>query len=327
MKSVDHFFNYLWYSKKNWLSILLIPFSFIFRTIVFIRYFCYQKNIFKSYRPQVPVIVVGNITVGGTGKTPIVMSLVKALQARGLQPGVISRGYRGSSTQTKIVLASDPASLVGDEPLLLAKNLSCPVVMGKSRVEAVKFLVAHHDCTIVISDDGLQHYALQRDLELVVVDGTRRYGNEYCLPAGPLREPLSRLKSVDMILVNGGGIGNEISCPAVFTGSVISVSQDNKKSLADFKQRRVHAVAGVGNPGRFFEMLSAFGIDVVPHPFPDHHHFQKSDFIFLEPLPILMTEKDAVKCADFNLENAWAVPIEVVLPQRVVGAVLKEINL
>lgn len=293
------------YKPLNLLSLLLIPFSYVFCGIVFLRRWLYRLELFKSVKFDVPVIVVGNITVGGTGKTPLVIALAEALKEKGLKPGIVSRGY-GAKIRTPTPVSEDSHyNEVGDEPLLIARRTNCPVVVYRKRVEAVRYLLSHFDCDIVICDDGLQHYALQRDIEIVVVDGQRQFGNGFCLPAGPLREPVSRLKTVNFIIVNGGGrIKAKVSAP-IYT---MNLTPQKILSVSDFKTeieptllktKIVHACAGIGHPKRFFETLRAMKLRIFEHLFPDHYPFRKEDFNFGEDALILMTEKDAVKCTSF----------------------------
>jgi tetraacyldisaccharide 4'-kinase len=301
-----------WYRPSlDVVTFLLLPFSWIFRFAVFLRRYFYQKKILKSFKFSVPVIVVGNITVGGTGKTPFVIWLADFLQQNHFRPGIVSRGVGGQQQKNPrwVDMNSDPA-LVGDEAVLLAKRSGAPVVIGVDRVAAVKELLSKSNCNIVISDDGLQHYRLARDLEIVIVDGDRQFGNHQLLPAGPLREPVSRLKTVDVVIENGKSM-------KLVGGHLVSLDQSQKISLADFKNQKVHAVAAIGNPARFFETLRAHQISLVEHIFPDHYLFQKNDFDFGDDLPIVMTEKDAVKCFQMNLKNAWYLPVEAVIDKEV----------
>ncbi len=266
-------------------------------------------------RLPVPVIVVGNIAVGGTGKTPFTIWLVERLREWGWTPGVISRGYGGNSPgwPQPVTADSDPA-VVGDEPVLIATRAGCPVVVGPDRLAAARALLAACDVDIVVSDDGLQHYRLWRDLEIVVVDASRGLGNGALLPAGPLREAPSRLGEVGLVVTNGTGWTSPV--PASQLTMRLAASQvrslDGKSTapLAQFAGQTVHAVAGIGNPARFFSMLSQQGIQLVMHPFPDHHPFQRADLEFGDALPVLMTEKDAVKCRGYADEGRWVVPVE-----------------
>ncbi len=296
----------IWY-ENNVLQYLLFPLSLIYRTLISIRRFLYKKNIFKTHKFNIPLIIVGNITVGGTGKTPLVIALVKALQKNGFHPGVISRGYGGKSKIWPVFVDknSDPV-LVGDEAILIAKNTGVPVVVGPKRVESVVLLTKQRDARInvIVSDDGLQHYALDRTIEIAVIDSTRGFGNGFCLPAGPLREPISRLKFVDFIVVNG----KEILDAATHTHTtmqfviddIINIIDDNKKiTPSELKHKKIMVIAGIGNPDRFFESLRALDLSFETSVFPDHYFFQQKDFESLTADIILMTEKDAVKCGTF----------------------------
>jgi len=302
----------IWY-KDAFLGILLLPFAYIFSDIVRIRRYLYRRGILKSLTLPVPVIVVGNITVGGTGKTPLIIWLAELLKNAGYKPGIISRGYGGQSeTWPQIVNENSDVSKVGDEALLIAKQTRLPLVVGPSRVESAKKLLTKFDCTVVLSDDGLQHYKLNRDIEIAVVDGERRFGNGYCLPAGPLREPISRLSSVDFIVVNGNKYGdNEFSMQLV-GDTAINLSTGEIKPLQEFRGIECHALAGIGNPERFFKLLESNGLICTTHSFPDHYQFQRSDIEFGDDKPVLMTEKDAVKCTHFAGQHHWYLPVKAV---------------
>jgi tetraacyldisaccharide 4'-kinase len=302
----------LWYEPHP-LSLLLAPFGRVFAMIAAERRRAYDSGLLHRVRLPVPVIVVGNITVGGTGKTPLVVWLVERLRVMGRRPGVVSRGYGGRARRwpQRVTAGSDPAE-VGDEPVLIARRCACPVVVAPQRVSAARTLLAEYDCDVIVCDDGLQHYALARDLEIVVMDGARRLGNGRCLPAGPLRESPSRLQSVDLVVVNGkpregeyamhlaGGWAQSLRDPAV------------ERPLDDWCGQTVHAVAGIGNPQRFFTHLRAHGLEVIEHPFADHHRFQADDLAFGDTRPLLMTEKDAVKCRAFAGADRWVVPVSAV---------------
>lgn len=264
-------------------------------------------------RLPIPVIVVGNIAVGGTGKTPFVIWLTRQLIKWGWRPGIISRGYGGTSATwpRRVVDFSNPAE-VGDEPVLLARETGVPVCVGPDRLTDARLMIENEEVDILISDDGLQHYKLPRDLEFVVVDGSRGLGNRQLLPAGPLREPPERLDEVDLIVINGRGWKSPqegaVDMELVPTAAR-AMAGGKQRALAEFKGETVHAVAGIGNPARFFSMLSRQGIQLVMHPFPDHHPYVKTDFDFGDELPVLMTEKDAVKCRDFADARLWVVPV------------------
>ena len=308
-----------------WLN---FPLACLFVALLSFRRFLYRIGILGSWRSPIPVIVVGNITVGGTGKTPLVIWLVKQLRACGYSPGIISRGYKGDARVPKEVLDKDIASLVGDEPLLMARRTSCPVWVGRDRSAAARGLIkAHPECDVIISDDGLQHYALQRDFEIVVVDGARMYGNQLMLPFGPMREPFSRLSSVDAIVVNGSEFGKANEFQMRLRGDLFySLTSPEKTVQADyFYNKKVHAVAGIGNPRRFFSYLRRLGLDVLEHDFPDHYQFQVSDLQMPGADIILMTEKDAVKCLHFARGNVWVLPVEAEvsggLEDKVIGKI------
>lgn len=294
----------------NIVSLALWPLSIIYCAIVVLRRFAYQTRVLKSYSVDLPVIVVGNITVGGTGKTPLVVWLADWLKTRGHRPGIILRGYGGhSETWPRQVRAETSTDEVGDEAVLLLRRTACPVVAAPDRVAAARELVNNNDCTIIISDDGLQHYRLCRDYEISVVDGQRGYGNGFCLPAGPLREPAGRAKKVDLVVINGkaeeGALAMEVKPTAIR-----NMKSNEQVPLDKFKNRAVHAIAGIGNPARFFDTLRGIGAETTNHPFPDHHRFSEYDLDFGDNRDIIMTEKDAVKCARFAGANCWVLEVE-----------------
>ncbi len=310
MKKLERY----WYSSRA--PFWLLPLSWLFRAVVAFRRWAYRIGLFRSYDVPVPVIVVGNISVGGTGKTPFVTWLVLLLQKAGYHPGIVSRGYGGKAERwpQQVRTDSDP-NMVGDEPVMLAQRCSCPIVAAPDRVTAAKQLLKHEACDVIITDDGLQHYRLRRDIELAVVDGERRFGNGHCLPAGPLREPTSRLNEVDFVISNGVANRREFAM-SLDTRGLKSVANDSMaQSFNDLVGKKVHAVAGIGNPHRFFQLLRHRGLDVIEHPFPDHHHFQPHDLQFNDDLAILMTEKDAVKCRRFVTPQMWYVPVQAHLPE------------
>lgn len=292
-----------WYEKKYSLFIfLLLPLSVIFWVIVSLRRFAYQIGFIKSHKAPIPVIVVGNITVGGSGKTPVIIALCQLLQEKGYRPGVISRGYGGSYQSHAWVTANSDPRDVGDEPVLIARRTNMPVVVAKRRIDAINLLLARGDCNIILSDDGLQHYALQRDMEIAVV---KTLGNCFLLPAGPLREPVSRLKQVNLVVhpqLSGDRLVN------LFDSSL-------RKSVTQLAGQFIHAVAGIGQPRGFFAYLEGMGAKVIPHAFPDHYAFKAEDIHFSDDLMIVMTEKDAVKCYPFAREHVWYLPVEAVFDE------------
>ncbi len=300
----------IWYGDSR-LGLPLLPLAIIFRLVVFLRETIYRLGLYKITRLPVPVIVVGNISIGGTGKTPLVIWLADFLRKQGFHPGVICRGYRGQahSWPQQVRPDSDPVA-VGDEAVLLAKRCRCPVAAGPKRAEAAAALLEYGHCDIIISDDGLQHLALARDVEIAVIDGERRFGNGRCLPAGPLREPISRLNSVDMLVVNGVAGRGEFGLQTI-PGAIHGVADKSRvlapESLSNYE---VHAVAGIGNPAKFFHTLRRLGLTPIEHPFPDHHPFVRADISFDDDRPVIMTEKDAVKCTFFAAPEHWYLSIE-----------------
>ncbi len=305
MPRLDRFWD-----TVNGVSLLLLPLSLVFGILAAVRRVLYRAGVLPVRHFPVPVLVVGNITVGGTGKTPLVIWLASYLRGRGLRPGIVSRGYGGRARHwpQQVRADSDPAS-VGDEAVMLARATACPVCVGPDRPAAVSALLAHTDVNIVISDDGMQHYALARDLEIAVIDGTRRFGNGFLLPAGPLREPKSRLRRVDMVVANGRAGHGEFAMK-LHQPVIRALAGDQDADAAAFAGRAVHAVAGIGNPQRFFDLLTRLGMNVIPHPFPDHYLFQAEDLRFEDGLPVLMTEKDAVKCRRLACPDCWVVRVE-----------------
>lgn len=308
-----------WYRPSlTWFTFLLLPFSWLFCLIITVRKWLYRANILKQIHLSIPVIVVGNITAGGTGKTPFVIWLVDWLQKHGYKPGIVSRGVSGVKHATPYqVQSNDAANKVGDEALLLAKNANCPIVICTQRAAAARYLQEILMCDIIISDDGLQHYQLARDVEIVIIDGARQFGNRQLIPAGPLRESIKRLKTVDLMVINGED-ASEISMQ-LQPVEIISIKNPEKKYLFnEFPEKEIDAVAGIGNPERFFLSLKQAGFNVSSHAFPDHHQYQASDFYFAKSSrPILMTEKDAVKCRAFADERYWYVKVNTVMTQAI----------
>lgn len=321
-KSIARWLQDAWY-KEMYISTIFMPISMLYDDIRRARRFFYKIGLFKKTKLPVPVIIVGNITVGGTGKTPLIIWLAKFLIEVGYKPGIISRGYKGDSTiDPQWVNNQTDVKQVGDEAVLLTKRTDCPVVVASKRGMAAKMLLDKADCEIIISDDGLQHYALERDIEIAVIDGERRFGNGYLLPCGPLREPIERLKTVDLVIVNGiAEEENEFSMSIAGELAVNLLTQE-EKLLTDFSLLPSHALAGIGNPKRFFDFLQAKNIAVDCHSFPDHHQFTAKDIRFKDDKPILMTEKDAVKCMGFASEKHWYIPIKAQPEQQFIDKLL-----
>jgi len=313
-----------WY-RLSPISVLLYPFSLVFRFAVAARRLLFRLGVLASERLQIPVVVVGNLTVGGTGKTPLVLALAAALRQSGLRPGILSRGYGGAGLEPRAVVAGEDPGRVGDEPLLLAERSGCPVWVGADRVAAARALCAvHPDCDVVLCDDGLQHYRLRRDFEIAVED-ERGLGNGLLLPAGPLREPADR--RVDATVVNGGEPRPGVFAMQLAVTGLYRVG-DASRQLApsDLAGKRLHAVAGIGNPERFFATLSSMGLAFSAHAFPDHHAFRAAELQFDDCDFVLMTEKDAVKCRRFGRRDLVAVRVEAGVDPALIDLILERIH-
>ena len=309
----------LWYGESataSWLQPLAALYGLLFR----LRRHAYERGWLKTYRAARPVIVVGNLSVGGTGKTPLVAWLAEQLSGSGLRVGIVSRGYGRSRQAPEVVHAESDWRHVGDEPMLLRELTGCDTVVARDRFAAAQQLVAL-GVDVIIADDGLQHLRLARDCEIVVVDGARGFGNGRLLPAGPLREPASRSHHASAVVVNGtpehasllageGKLSASTLQMSLLGGNAYRVDgSGGAQPLQHFSGKRVHAVAGIGNPARFFRDLRARGIDVVEHAYPDHHPFNAANLTFGDDLPVLMTQKDAVKCRSLATAQLWYVPV------------------
>ncbi len=323
MKQAD--IDRIWYGGERvplWMRVL-VPVYRMLRTAVRLSW---RSGLRTPTRLDLPVIVVGNITAGGTGKTPLVLALVDALRERGWHPGVVSRGY-GGSARSPILLddVPDPA-VVGDEPSLIRRRSGVPVAVGRNRVDAAK-LLRRAGVDVILADDGLQNPSLARDIEICVIDGERRLGNGRLLPAGPLRESAERLEKIDFLVCNAGQArAGEIPMRLLGSSASRVDGSEPPRPLAEFAGQPVHAVAGIGNPGRFFDSLRSHGIEVIEHAFTDHHALTAADLDFAETLPILMTEKDAVKCGSFADSRCWQVPVSAELPDSFLDAVERRLR-
>jgi tetraacyldisaccharide 4'-kinase len=301
-----------WY-KDSLISLCLSPLSLIYEGVVRLRKKLYALGILQKCRLPVPVIVVGNLTVGGTGKTPLIIWLARFLKEEGYKPGIISRGYGGQSQHWPqwVDSNSDPKA-VGDEAKLIANLTGCPMTVAPLRAAAGKMLLDRACCNIILSDDGLQHYALERDIEIAVIDGTRRFGNGYCLPSGPLREPITRLNEVDAVIVNGEKSAENEFSMHLQGDTAVNLMTGEEKSLREFAGFPCHALAGIGNPERFFKQLALSGLTCQTHAFPDHYSYRCEDIEFGDDWPVLMTDKDAVKCRAFAGNQHWRIPVVAV---------------
>lgn len=328
--------------QKQWMAytlwhILLIPISGLFFILSVVRKTLYKMGWLNTSQLSVPVIVIGNINVGGTGKTPLVIWLADQLRQAGYKPGIISRGYGGSIKTAQPVFAHSNPQQVGDEPVLLAQRAGCPVFICADRVAAGQALLnKHSECNVLISDDGLQHYRLQRDVEIIVFDSAKGFGNAALLPAGPLREPITRLKTVDAVVSNGGVaelqafadkhgvLPIEMQLQAKEFVNLLNGSL--KSTAAEFADQSLFAIAGIGNPERFFQQLRQMGLSFRSHAYPDHYAFSPKDFESAKAETVLMTEKDAVKCQAFAQANFWALPVYAEINGDLMAIILNKLS-
>lgn len=324
----------IWYEGGS-LYWVLLPLSGIYWVLISVRRALYRLGVFRRYRADVPVVVVGNITAGGTGKTPVTIWLTRELRDRGFVPGVVSRGYGGSRSgmSMRVDAASDP-EVVGDEPVLIARRTGCPVVVDADRTRAAEMLVAE-GVNVIIADDGLQHYRLDRTYEICVIDGARGLGNRRLLPAGPLRETIDRLCDVDQVLINGSLEGDSSALTTVEQNAIefklvaTEVARLNgslTRPIERFSDTTVHAVAAIGNPRRFFDMLRAHGMQVIEHAFRDHARLKRDDLEYGDGFEVLMTEKDAVKIEAAKSDKYWTVPVELVIEPVIAGPWIEQIE-
>ena len=309
--------NRVWYGRSL-ISTLFLPLSILYWLLISLRKAFYNSFLFSKKKFENPVIVVGNITVGGTGKTPMVIYLCEQLKKLGYQPGVASRGYGGSVRSTTLVENAHSADQVGDEAVLIFDRTRCPVMVGSDRVRVIDALMDRQHCNVVICDDGLQDYRFVHNVEIVMIDGERRFGNKRLLPAGPLRESISKIFKSDFCVVTGKSLP-EISADTMLlqTQKLYALNEPHKTLEFDLLSgKTIHAVAGIANPQRFFDVLAALGLRVVPHAYKDHAEITLQDLQFPDEYPVLITEKDAVKCKRFNLENVWVLPVTAQLPPK-----------
>lgn len=317
MKRVAHRIAAHW-QQRDLVSSALLPLSGLFRALVALRRAAYRHKLIGSTKVPVAVIIVGNLSVGGTGKTPLVVRLAQLLSAEGFRPAVLTRGYGGTERAPRVITVDSIAEEHGDEAVLLARRAGVPIYAGVDRAAVARFAVEQYpQCDVLICDDGLQHYRLARDLEIAVVDGRRAFGNGWMLPAGPLREPISRLDSVDAVVINDPMDG-DLARPCFtmkLVGKMLYNVADPQRRLVPtaLVGQTVHAVAGIGDPPRFFAALSALGLTVVPHAFADHYAFSEFDFTAFGDAPVIMTEKDAVKCTHFAAPSHWYLPVDAVV--------------
>lgn len=329
---MSNWFQAQWAAFTFW-HILLLPLSWLFGIIVFLRKTFYRLGLIKSIRLSVPVIIVGNINVGGTGKTPLVIWLAEQLKSAGYQPGIISRGYGGSAQQVTEVTPDSNTTLAGDEAVLISARTRCPVFVSSDRVSAgQQLLKSYPQCNVIISDDGLQHYRLQRDVEIAVYDASKGFGNGALLPAGPLRESKARLKAVDAIVSNGVESRKSLKllnplAMQLEAGEFYKLADPVQKiSVSELRGQKIFALAGIGNPQRFFDKLHDLGLQFESRVYADHYMFQPEDFTKIRADAVLMTEKDAVKCRAFAQANFWVLPVSADVDQRLVTIILSKLN-
>lgn len=302
-----------WGSSFNLLSVLLLPLSLLYWMVITVRRWAFSSGLLASYRAPIPVIVIGNISVGGNGKTPFTIALVEYLIAKGYKPAIVSRGYGGKSSDYPMeVFADSSVKQTGDEALLLKQTCNCPVMIDPKRPRAIRQLLANYSLDVIISDDGLQHYAMQRDIEVIMVDGERQFGNQWLIPAGPLRETVSRLSQADYVVTTGS---QQIKI-SPWNMQLVADKLINCKNLTTYsnpmsiKTQNIHAIASIGNPKRFFDTLLQLGFKITPHVFPDHYSFKPSDLEKFSSSPLIMTAKDAVKCRHFANSNWWYLTVQ-----------------
>lgn len=322
--------------QPRWWSFVLLPLSALYYLLYQLHKLVYRLGIKTRYRAPVPVIVVGNLTVGGAGKTPFVIALVKYLQGNGYKTGVISRGYANDSSSTCLVVDDTPVHLSGDEPAVIRQQTGAPIAVGASRKASIERLLEAHNLDVIVSDDGLQHHALAADIEVCLCDKTTPANNQWLLPAGPYREPISRLKRVDFIInhiveniaehVDDQEIALDRRFYCMSLKPSVPVKLLPSSTTETLVKQRIHAVAGIANPQRFFHSCQALGFEVIEHVFPDHHAYTKADFNFSEELPVLMTEKDAVKCYDFADAHMWYLPVSAQLDENLYTDILAKLE-
>ncbi len=309
---LSQFFNWIWYND-NKLKFFLYPLSVLFIIITFLRKIIYTNFFQTTFATKVPIVIVGNLSFGGTGKTSFIIWLAKNLSSTGLRVGIISRGYKGlySGKPTIVNSKSDPI-VTGDEATLIAKKTHCLTVIAHNRVDAAKHILRQKNIDIILSDDGLQHYKMKRDYEFIMFDGKRGIGNGLCFPAGPLREKSNRMNKADMLIINEGpyNLPNAIKSSLKIL-SIKQVEGTSLRKIEDFSGSNVHAVAGIGNPSRFFDLLRSYSVNVIEHPLPDHADIKTNDLFFNDKLPVFITDKDAIKYNFSINKNIWIVEVEL----------------
>jgi len=335
LRSLHEILNNQYYKKSSWI-LFLLPLSFIYFLIISFRSWAYKIGIFKSIKMDVPVVVIGNITIGGTGKTPLVIWLLEKLIKKGMNPGLICRGYKSNAKSPQEVLIDSKVSNVGDEALMIKlcfqrlHTTNIPIFVGKKKAQVGKALLnSYPNIDILISDDGLQHSELIRDFEIVVIDELRKFGNNFLIPTGPLRELKTKLNKVDAVIVNSRKLkASEYGYGMTYFGdALVNCLQSKHISDLDFLEKEIVAITGIGNPERFFEQLTNSGLKFKKVIFNDHHLFTESDFKDYDGMEIIMTEKDAVKCKSFAKDNFWYLPIYADVEERLFEKLIKKLRI
>ena len=324
--SVDQIFNNQYYKKSNWIY-LLIPISIFFYFFTSLKKYLYKNGLLKTIKIKVPVLIIGNITLGGTGKTPLALDLIENFLKKGLKPALISRGYGGSANNISEVFEFSDVRAVGDEALLIKAKSKIPVFIGKDRANVAKILLKKHpETSIIISDDGLQHHRLARDYEIIVVDSQRQFGNGLIFPAGPLRECISKLKQVDAVVYKGANSNTNFYQMKYITKYFKNLLTNKKAIFKDIKDKKIVAITAIGNPESFFSTLEGYDLEFKKVIFNDHYLFNKNDFIKYADYNIVMTEKDAIKCKKFATKNFWVLPLETKVDERLFQNILKKVT-
>ena len=326
MISVDHIFNNQYYKKSSWIY-FLIPFSIFFYFFSSLRKYLYKNGFLKIIKIKVPVLIIGNITLGGTGKTPLALDLIEKFLRKGLKPAIISRGYRGSANNITEVFESSDVTAVGDEALLIKTKSKIPVFIGKDRVSVAKILLKKYpETSIIISDDGLQHHRLARDYEIIVVDSQRQFGNGLIFPAGPMREGISKLKQVDAVVYKGTNSNSNFYQMKYITKHFKNLSTNKTAIFKGIQDKKIVAITAIGNPESFFSILEGYDLEFKKVIYNDHYLFNKNDFIKYADYNIVMTEKDAIKCKKFATKNFWVLPLETKVDERLFQNILKKVT-
>ena len=326
MISVDQIFNNQYYKKSSWIY-LLIPFSIFFYFFSSLKKYLYKNGFLKTIKIKVPVLIIGNITLGGTGKTPLALDLIEKFLRKGLKPAIISRGYRGSANNITEVFEFSDVSAVGDEALLIKTKSKVPVFIGKDRVSVAKILLKKYpETSIIISDDGLQHHRLARDYEIIVVDSQRQFGNGLIFPAGPMREGISKLKQVDAVVCKGANSNSNFYQMKYITKHFKNLLTNKVAIFKGIQDKKIVAITAIGNPESFFSTLEGYDLEFKKVTYNDHYLFNKNDFIKYEDYNIVMTEKDAIKCQKFAMNNFWVLPLETKVDERLFRNILKKVT-